>query len=322
MEERRNGGRKNTNQLITFLKDNNKMALIILAAVVLVVLVLILRSCGGEDGTAGETSGEIIVGEGETAPTRSAEDYALKQDAIPELNELVNTYFEAMKNFDAETYTNIVAGDDMTTEKLQKKGEFIEDYQNISCYTKPGISDGDYVAYVYYEVKFHNVDTLCPALIQLYICTNEDGSMYINAGSLDSELAGYINTVSNDEDVRLLKEETNQKMNEAMAADEKLNLVVQKLNEGASYTEEEETTAAETQPQDISQMTFEDRDEDVLTTTTVRVRSTPTTESDDNIVANIEPNETLHRTGYNEQWSRITYDGEEAYVSSDYVILK
>ena len=227
MEERRNGRGKDTNQLITFLKDNHKMALIILVAVVLVLLVLIIRSCGsgGGEGT-GETSGEIIVGEEETEATRSAEDYALKQDAIPELNELVNTYFQAMKDFDAETYTNIVAGDDMTAEKLRKKGEFIEDYQNISCYTKPGMSDGDYVAYVYYEVKFHNVDTLCPALIQLYICTNEDGSMYINAGSLDAELAGYINTVSNDEDVRLLKEETNQKMNEAMASDEKLNLVM------------------------------------------------------------------------------------------------
>ena len=146
--------------------------------------------------------------------------------------------------------------------------------------------------------------------------------MYINAGALDSELAGYINTIGNDEDVRLLKEETDQKMEEAMASDEKLNLVVEKLNEGANYTEAEETTAAETQPQDASQMTFEERDEDVLTTTTVRVRSTPSTESDDNILGNVEPNETLHRTGYNEQWSRVTYDGEEAYVSSDYLILK
>ncbi len=320
--ENRQDNKKDINQLTTFFKDNHKLVLVVIAAVVLVILVLILRACGSGGETPQESSGEIIVGEAETEATRSAEDYALKQDAIPQLNELVNTYFEAMKNFDAETYTNIVAGDDMTTEKLQKKGEFIEDYQNISCYTKPGMSDGDYVAYVYYEVKFHNVDTLCPALIQLYVCTNEDGSMYINAGALDSELAGYINTIGNDEDVRLLKEETDQKMEEAMASDEKLNLVVEKLNEGANYTEAEETTAAETQPQDASQMTFEERDEDVLTTTTVRVRSTPSTESDDNILGNVEPNETLHRTGYNEQWSRVTYDGEEAYVSSDYLILK
>ncbi len=320
--ENRQDNKKAINQLTTFFKDNHKLVLVVIAAVVLVILVLILRACGSGGETPQESSGEIIVGEAETEATRSAEDYALKQDAIPQLNELVNTYFEAMKNFDAETYTNIVAGDDMTTEKLQKKGEFIEDYQNISCYTKPGMSDGDYVAYVYYEVKFHNVDTLCPALIQLYVCTNEDGSMYINAGALDSELAGYINTIGNDEDVRLLKEETDQKMEEAMASDEKLNLVVEKLNEGANYTEAEETTAAETQPQDASQMTFEERDEDVLTTTTVRVRSTPSTESDDNILGNVEPNETLHRTGYNEQWSRVTYDGEEAYVSSDYLILK
>lgn len=307
------------NKVVTFFKNNNKLGIVVLVAVVLVVLVLILKAVGG-DSSKEETSSEIIVGSTEETPIDQA-NYELQKDAIPQLNELVNTYFEAMKNYDAQTYSNIVAGSAATEEKLQKKGEFIEDYQNISCYTKPGLTEGTYVTYVYYEVKFHNVDTLCPALIQLYICTNEDGTMYINAGDLDLELAGYISTVGSDEQVLALKNETERKMDDAIASDEKLSLLIQKLREGVDYTPVVETTAEEPET-DVSEMTFEERDEKVLTTNVVRVRSTPTTDSDDNILGKVEMGQELHRIGYNDKWSKITYNGQEAYISSDYVINK
>ena len=299
------------NKAAAFFKENKKFGLVILAAVVLLLAVLLF---GGKDPAPSETepgsSEDIIVNTTEAAPEET-EDYGLKKDAVPQLNTLITTYFEAMKNCDAEAYSNIVAGDDMTAEKLQKKGEYIEDYQNISCYTKPGMTEGAYVTYVYYEVKFRNVETPGPALIQLYVCTNEDGTMYINSGALDVELTGYISTVSSDEQVLALIAETDQKMRDAMAADEKLARVVEWLNQGSTYVEE--TTPEETTVADISQMTFEDRDEKVLTTTT---------ENDDNIVGKVEPNEELQRIGYNSQWSKIVYDGEEAYVSSSYLITK
>lgn len=308
------------NKAVAFVKKNNKLALVLLVAV---ILIIVLALSGNSDSDTPETvvepSEDIIVNTTEAIPEET-EDYELKKDAVPQLNTLITTYFEAMKNCDAEAYSNIVAGDDMTAEKLQKKGEYIEDYQNISCYTKPGMTDGTYVTYVYYEVKFRNVDTAGPALIQLYVCTNEDGTMYINSGALDPELTGYINTISGDEQVRDLIAETDQKMKDAMAADEKLARVVEWLNQGGSYVEE--TTPEETVETDINLMTFEERDEKVLTTTTVRIRSTPTTENDDNIVGKVEPNEELQRIGYNSQWSKITYNGEEAYVSSSYLITK
>ena len=67
-------------------------------------------------------------------------------------------------------------------------------------------------------------------------------------------------------------------------------------------------------------MTFEERDETVLTTSTVRVRSTPTTDTDDNVLGRIAPGEKVKRVGYNSSWSKIIYQDQEAYVSSDYLI--
>ena len=303
------------------LKNKTNLVIVILVAVIIVLLIALMgkNNTSVPDETATAPTEDIIVGTTEAAPEET-EDYELKKDAVLQLNTLIHTYFEAMKNCDAEAYSNVVAGDDMTVEKLQKKGEYIEDYQNISCYTKPGMTEGTYVTYVYYEVKFRNVETPGPALIQLYVCTNEDGTMYINSGALDTELTGYINTVSSDEQVRTLIADTDQKMKDAMAADEKLARVVEWLNQGGSYVEE--TVPEETVVTDVDQMTFEDRDEKVLTTTTVRIRSTPTTENDDNIVGKVEPNEELQRIGYNSLWSKVTYNGEEAYVSSSYLITK
>lgn len=177
---------KYSNQVVTFFQNNSKLGIVIIVAVVLFILVLVLGG-GRKNGSGDENgSGEVIVNGTDTVPENPI-DQELQKDAIPQLNDLVHTYFEAMKNCDAQAYSNIVAGDEVTEEKLQKKGEFIEDYRNISCYTKPGMTEGSYVAYIYYEVKFHNIDTLTPALSQLYICTNEDGTMYINAASVDPE---------------------------------------------------------------------------------------------------------------------------------------
>lgn len=299
---------------------NNRFAIVIVVVIVLIVLVLLLSSLGNRDGEDTTTdSGEMMV---ETTASQGVDPstYELQKDAIPEVNELVQTYFTVMKNADAQGYMNIVAGDEMTQEKLQKKGEFIEDYRNIICYTKPGMTDGSYVAFVYYDVKFHNIDTLAPSMSRLYICSNDDGSMYINAGTLDPELVGYINIISNDESLRLLTIDTNKKLTDACASDEKLAALYQLLVNGSVQPTEPETT---TEPEtDISQMVFEERDEKVLTTTSVRVRSTPTTDSDDNILGKVEAGEELKRVGYNANWSKVIYKGQEAYISSDYVITK
>ena len=179
---------------------NNKLVLVIVVVVILLALVLGLSLCGKNNGgDETNSSGEQYVES--TAETEDVVDpstYSLEKDAVPKVNELVNSYFTAMKNADEEGYMNLVVGDEMTHDKLSKKGEFIEDYRNIICYTKPGMSEGEYVAFVYYEIKFRNIDTPAPAMIRLYTCSNADGTMYIYAGDLDAELSEYIDIVSND----------------------------------------------------------------------------------------------------------------------------
>jgi len=280
-------------------------------------LMLGLCCCG--KNTEDETgSGDAMVETTESVVDPST--YQLEKDAVPKVNELIDSYFSVMKHADAEGYMSIVVGDEMTQDKLAKKGEFIEDYQNITCYTKPGMVEGEYVAFVYYEIKFHNIDTPAPAMILLYICSNDDGTMYINAGDLDAELSEYINIVSDDQELNRLEKQTNQRLEDACASDDKLAALYKLLIEGGVQPTEAETTQ---EPEtDIDEMVFEERNEKVYAITSVRVRSTPTTDSDDNILGKIEAGDELKRIGYNDSWSKVIYDGKEAYVSSDYVITK
>ena len=83
-------------------------------------------------------------------------------------------------------------------------------------------------------------------------------------------------------------------------------------------TLEEETTAAvepvaETEaPETVSEV--------YKTTTTVRVRSTPDTSGNGNIVATLGPDTRVEFIGaYDEKWAKIRYNGEEAYISAQYV---
>ena len=297
---------------------DNKLVLIIVVVVVLIALVFGLSLCGKENTGDSENTGDIAV-ETTTEPSGEVDPstYELQKDAIPQVNDLVNTYFTVMKNADAEGYMNIVAGDEMTQDKLTKKGEFIEDYLNVSCYTKPGMSEGEYVAFVYFDVKFRNIDTPAPSLSRLYICSNEDGTMYIYAGPIDDELSSYINVVSNDDEIRDLVSKTNKALEDACNSDDKLAALYELLILGVQPSEEETTPEQET---GVDELTFETRDEKVITTTAVRVRSTPTTDTDDNILGKVEAGEEFKRVGYSDTWSKIIYNGKEAYVSSEYVI--
>ena len=296
---------------------NNRIKMMIVVVVAMIMLVFGLCCCGNNENDTPD-SGEVLVETTEAVVDPSS--YKLEKDAVPKVNDLVNAYFTVMKNADEEGYMNIVSGDEMTHDKLVKKGEFIEDYRGISCYTKPGMSEGEYVAFVYYEVKFRNIDTSAPSMIRLYICSNPDGTMYIYAGELDAALYEYINIVSDDDELRMLESQTDQRLKAACDSDDKLESLYQLLLDGAIQATEPETT--EEPETDIDEMVFEERNEKVITTTAVRVRSTPTTDTDDNILGKVEAGEELKRVGYNDSWSKIIYNGKEAYIYSEYLITK
>ena len=77
----------------------------------------------------------------------------LQQDAYPEVNTLVQSYFDARANGDVDALRATVSElDDEEADSVTKMSQHIESYNNITCYTKRGPAEKSYVVYVCYDI--------------------------------------------------------------------------------------------------------------------------------------------------------------------------
>ena len=85
----------------------------------------------------------------------------------------------------------------------------------------------------------------------------------------------------------------------------------------AEQTAEDEAVTPVSESEERN-MEYQDTDDYVIVTADIlNVRAEDNTES--RIYAQLPTGEILHRTAYNDQWCRVDYEGEAAYVSSDMV---
>lgn len=213
------------------------------------MFMFILTGCSSSADKNKDADNEsgIIPIENETNGSADAA-IELTEDTDPGINELFTTYFADLAKGDVEALAKImVNAPDKNT--VAKESEYIEDYQNIKCYSKEGLLDNTYIVYVYYEVKFKNIDTLAPSMIREYVCTNEDGTLYINNGTVDGEVATWLEEVQASDSARKLVDQVNGSLTKAAESDQKLYDLIAKLNEGAGT---EESTAQESSAKESS----------------------------------------------------------------------
>ena len=193
---------------------------IILVAAALIFAVIVITS---RKGNKDRQEIQTVVDVTENQNNNNNQIQSLEKDGVPAVKELVQNYFDAVKNADVKTLTKIVAQETpFSEEALKKQCEYVESYENIVCYTVPGITENTYLAYVYYEIKFIGIDTKAPSMIRLYICQNEDGSLYIDKNAKDGEIAAYMQEVAGWESVRELVANVNTRYQEACVKDEAL----------------------------------------------------------------------------------------------------
>lgn len=159
----------------------------------------------------------------EQQQTETITEQPIEQDAYEHINRFFEQYYEASASGDVETYTSMRSFTDETERILmQKKANYIDYYQNLSCYTKPGPTEHSYLVYVYYEVKFLDIRTPAPGVNTFYLCTSDAGELYIYSGEIDQDVANYIGTVTMQEDVQDLFHSVKVMYNNAVTSDEEL----------------------------------------------------------------------------------------------------
>ncbi len=334
-------------KILDFCKKNIRY---ISAGALLIILIFVLTMCTGDKKNAGESvNGETEATE-QVADTEDTNEFEV--DAIPAVNELINNYYTAYANGDIATLTTLATPISENEQGyISVFSQYVESYQNISCYTKKGLDDNSYLVSVYMEVKFTGVDTLAPGLDFFYVRVKEDGSYYIDnlysqynlanqENALDADIQNLISQFEQEEDVVALQQDVQAKYESALASDENLSTMVtstiqdaiaawvssvttpatEETEQPTEETPAEETPAEETPAEETpaeETPAEETTSETVMVTTNVNVRAAADETSEK--IGTADGGTTYTRTGTEGDWSIIDYNGTTGYIKSEYL---
>lgn len=299
---------------------------------------IISSSKATEKDTEGASVTTSAVQNSEDAEAKALEEAdKLEQDAYPEVNELVQKYYDCMSAGDVEGLASV---EDQISEEEQNRilrsRDLVEGYQNISCYTKKGMEEGSYLVFVYYELKFAQIDTPAPGLSPLYVYTNDEGNLVIFNGEASDELNAYVEKVAQEDDVMALREEVKTKYEEAKAADENLAKQEERYLKIAQASAEEENTE-EAAPEEPTEETTEEATEEPAEEEaapeensataqnretrfkeSVRLRADASTDAE-YLGTAYQGEHVTQIESYDNGWSKISYNGKECYCKTEFL---
>ena len=309
-------------RLIQMCKESKKVMIVIAVFLIIIAGVFSVMSFSEKKKEAIAIAEKEAVAEEEGIVVP---EEALEKDAYPEVNNLVKQYYQALVDGDMDTIKTIKNYVDEDEElKIVKKSDFIEAYPVITVYTKKGPEEGSYVAYVQYEVKFVNQETTAPGLSTLYICTDENGNLYINANELEENVVEYLKTISVQNDVVDLFNTVQVAYNDTKTQNEELstfldelpNLLAEAVNEAM-----EKKAEAEYESQLIA-ISLEPQRELVVTkvkvTTAVNVRKSDSVEADKMGSASKGQILELIEERVN-GWSKVNFEGKEGFIKTEFL---
>lgn len=326
-----------TNKIIDFIKKNVRY---FAAGVLFIALLVVLILTNGNRTT--ETAENIEATEIET-------EAVFATNAYPEVNELIQNYYAAYAAGDIATLTTLA-----TPVSANEQGyisiysQYVEEYQNMVYYTKPGLDANSYMVSVYFEIKFVGVDTNAPGLDFFYVRTNEDGTLYIdnlysqynmrqNENPMDISVEALIQEYEKQADVVALLQEVQLKYEEAVASDENLatminvtipdeiaqwvTTIISQSTEVTEATESTETVEEPTEEQPTEGETPEETQETVSETvyTTDKVNVRAAADQNSNRLGQVDKGTSLNRTGTEGDWSIVDYNGQTGYIKSEFL---
>ena len=317
--------------------DHNKIVMPLVLVVCVLITVLVAVSANQRDALEKEAEQAAMAVNAEEAGSAveglESPVFELEENAYPDINNLVRTYYDAQAAGDMEvisklnTYLN-----DIEKIRVQELSKYIESYPVLNVYTKPGLAENTYVAYVYSEVKFADMEQELPGMQTYYIGQDENGDYFINDGTYDDAIWSYIKDVTLQDDVVDLNNKVVVEYNDLLAEDEELSDFIaylkEKINEDVGEILAQAETAdtaqeAEAQEQETEEAQADEAQADtvvktVRATDVVNIRSSDSEEADKIGKAQIGEEFTLLEERGN-GWSKIEYNGADAFIKSDYL---
>ena len=227
-QNKKHGLKERFIMLEEWIMDHNKIVMPVVLIVCILITVLVAVNANHRKIKEKEAEQAAIpVSAEETVPAEEESDtpvYELEKNTHPEINNVIRTYYDAQAEGNIETISSLNAYlDDIDTIRVQELSKYIDSYPVLDVYTKPGIEDNTYVAYVYSETLFSDVEKALPGMQTYYIGQNESGDFFINDGTYNVDVWDYIKALTLQDDVVDLNNKVAVEYNEMLAEDEELN---------------------------------------------------------------------------------------------------
>ena len=214
----------------------------VIPVVVLILVVVLLHSDKKKDAgqteavaMTAETGPPVGLNEGDPAVDESSaadsSKYTLKQDEMPELTALVQSYCQAKTDCDPEALQLLFGVTDLSEDQIAAEREKMElvkasikAYKNISCYYIEGAEADNYVIFPYFEIQYRKAAKLMPTLTWGYVKKQEDGQYRMVSELSDTEKE-YVKAVGERADVKELQDQVKEAAAVAVSEDEVLQQV-------------------------------------------------------------------------------------------------
>lgn len=324
-----------------YIIKHNKVVLPAVVVVAVAITVSVSLNLSNRHKEA-QQEAEIASAASETATETATEEVPLVANEEGAIYTLIATYYNAMATGDEETLRSVcdeISDKDMY--RYVELSQYIDYYPTLEIYTKTGPEEGSVIAYVYYKISFVGHEEEVPGYQALYICTNDQGGLYIKRGENSEEVNEYIKTVSTQDDVVEFNNKITVEYNELMvdhpevlqyiseldsqvsiAVGEKLaNQVAAETQVAEAGTEEGSTDGQDTQTENGEQQEAEDQGPQyVTTTTTVNVRSSDSEQADK--LGKVSGGTKLQVLEQRPNgWTKVDYEGKEGYIKTEFLQL-
>ena len=324
-----------------YIIKHNKVVLPAVVVVAVAITVSVSLSLSNRHKEA-QQEAEIASAASETATETATEDVPLVANEEGAVYTLIATYYNAMATGDEETLRSVcdeISDKDMY--RYVELSQYIDYYPTLEIYTKTGPEEGSVIAYVYYKISFVGHEEEVPGYQALYICTNDQGGLYIKRGENSEEVNEYIKTVSTQDDVVEFNNKITVEYNELMVEHPEVLQYISELDSQVSIAVGEkladqvagETQAAETgteegstDGQDVQTENGEQQEAEnqgpqyVTTTTTVNVRSSDSEQADK--LGKVSGGTKLQVLEQRPNgWTKVDYEGKEGYIKTEFLQL-
>ena len=253
-----------------------------------------------------------------------SQDFTLAKDAYDTVNKAVTGYLNALAENDAAYLKqNMFKITSNELDNIEVKSKYIDHYDNIVCYTQEGYEKNSYYVYVTYDLYITGFDTGVPAVIGLYYAQDSTGVYRIyKRDDMTSEVLDNFYIAFMQQDVQDIYNQVSLSYNEALDSNEELSEFMAGYdelikNDLVALIEERERLAAENGDGDSDQNQGPKR-ENVKAVTSVNVRSSDS-ETAERLGTVSEGSVLVRLEAKLNGWSRVEYQGKEAYIKSEYL---